>query len=268
MLTISIATPTTTTTSTPHATTSHANHPLLSTPPASQPQPTKKDKVQAIILGSLLGCALGAIVGWVGMGVWRSSRSRRGVSRRKGCGGGSSVKAIRCADVQARKFPAKDTDGLFEDKEEVDAFIGQNCPFPCPIAFVSDETQPQAPNDDRDRGRGDKETLTRSWLARTFTAHRREGTSRTSTKIISTNGGMKFLEAPSLLREPTRTTLSFNPSSHTTSMPAPTIFSSTAFSHDYQFDGDEEVYDSAHVSLLAKTTAMVREEGRGDCSRD
>ncbi|TDL21078.1 hypothetical protein BD410DRAFT_314724 [Rickenella mellea] len=109
--------------------------------------------------------------------------------------------------------------------------------------------------------------LTRTWPARTFIAHRREGVSLSrafsSANVISVsahgdNGG-EFLQPPILSREPTHTTFSLSHHSpNTTSAPtraqskrpimtpALTIFSSTASSYDYEFDVDDEVYDSAH----------------------
>ncbi|TDL21075.1 hypothetical protein BD410DRAFT_840795 [Rickenella mellea] len=87
---------TTTTTTTPRATVSHANHPLLPASPSSPSLSATKDKVQAIVLGSLLGCVLGAVTGW------------------EGDGEGSSGTSKGYAPL---------------DDEEVDAFVGQFRPF-------------------------------------------------------------------------------------------------------------------------------------------
>ncbi|TDL21069.1 hypothetical protein BD410DRAFT_804499 [Rickenella mellea] len=260
-------TTTTTTTTTPHATTSHANHPLLPASPASSSQSSRKDKVQAIVLGSLLGCALGAVIGWIGVGFWRS---RKNASRKKGSRGTRvakrTVKGIRYEDVRARKFPDREKNShhgrVGDDKEEeADAFIGQSHPSPFAFDEQDDLGPPQNPSIQANDNEEDKDTLTRSWLARTFTAHRRDGASLS--RAFSSGNGGGFLQPPNLSREPIRTAFSTSLSSATptpnpiasTGMrtkrpimtPAPTIFSSTASSYEYEFDGDDEVYDSARL---------------------
>ncbi|TDL21081.1 hypothetical protein BD410DRAFT_899127 [Rickenella mellea] len=146
---------------------------------------------------------------WVGVGIWPSRSNSSKKKLRSRTRATRDVKGIRYEDIQARDFLEKDVHAPLED-EEVDAFDGQSHPF--------DEQEDLDPNQDQ-------------------TLQRNEN---------------QFLEAPQPSREPTRTALFSShttpapaPAKRPTMTPAPTIFSSTASS--YNFDGEEEVYDSARL---------------------
>ncbi|TDL21071.1 hypothetical protein BD410DRAFT_829273 [Rickenella mellea] len=210
------ALPPTTTTNTPHPTTTHAHHPLLPASPSSPSQSARKDKVQAIALRSLVGCAPGAVIGWVGVGVWRSRRKMR-----------------NWMDVYVSQ------PGPFDEQADLDPYQAETL---------------QANDNEEDKDTVHPRVCGSRGPSHAHRRERASLMSSTA-NIISTCGG-GFLEAPQLSREPTRTAFSTSPNSTTpmptptvntrsgnkrpVMSPAPTVFSSTASSYEYDIDGDED----------------------------
>ncbi|TDL21088.1 hypothetical protein BD410DRAFT_804515 [Rickenella mellea] len=148
------------------------------------------------------------------------------------------LKGIRYEDIHACDSPERDKEHIFKDEDvDVNAFVGQSHR----IAFYEQEDLDSHQDPGQDEDGEDKDTLTRSWLARTFTAHRPEGAS------LPSANGRNLLEIPQLSRDPTLPTPTPAQAKKPTMTLAPTVFSSTASSYDYEFDGDEEVFDSARL---------------------
>ncbi|TDL21046.1 hypothetical protein BD410DRAFT_868428 [Rickenella mellea] len=200
-----------------------------------------------------------------------------------GCVGGGGwrgvkdVKDILYEDVQAREFPEKNAGCPFEDQDRyVDAFVGQNHPHS--YAFLPDGTQRRALHDVCEVAveATDKDTLTRSGLARAFAAHRREGASISraftvgqrhfderwrvprSTATIARTDAYCIRSLPSLpsTRVSARTRVQFERPVMT---PAPTVFSSIASSYEYA--EDEEVGDEDGVGVRGRGRTPQLEPG-------